>query len=210
MSDQEIDHVAAHRSMMEQQLISEGNQFAKAFMIPAETNYRKRLRDDYFTRIFWPMFRYLLTGENPEQNVYDMQLGNWITYAGSVNAEVIVTDQFGKELFTVPAVFDNRAVKPAIDGAAYLDGERLPSVKQVMAQFSLYEPVAPAEGVRYLGEELSKRSTIMKGSADLNAWQTAWNKIFEFYGEKPLYGNSAQPQSQAAKGAEPEYEFDAP
>jgi len=212
MSDSPIDQ---HRATVAQQLHEEGEMFAQAFLVHQPLAARsKRLKEDIFRNVFFPMFRELLTGQGKEHNVYDMKLGNWITVAGNANSAVEVYDASGRTLFTVPPVFDVRATTPSTKGNSYLGDEKLPTIEHVIKSTQLYQSALPAQGNRYLSEELSKRAIIMKSNADLSDAEKAWNEIFALYGEDPVFGGAAKQQQQSPSAAtdpgETDYEFDAP
>ena len=132
-----------------------------------------RMPESVFVAGYLPLF----CGEdNPRYNVtFDM----WKTYAGGVFNEVIVIDDTGKELFTVPPLFDRAYITTLVK-------EQTRSLTDVITTAEQYALIHPVKGNAYLDRELSNRALLMNSSMNVSSNVKRWNEIFRRYGKPEI------------------------
>ena len=154
---------------------------------PPREERPRQLPESVFREVFLPMF----LGKSNERYP-DIKPGNWITFAGSPHAAVDVVDMTNnKVLFTVPPLIDSQLIGP-ITGKLAID------MSYVANQAKLYQNSLPQVAENYLMEELTKRTSLMKSSADVSATVQAWKTILVHYGIMQATETKATPSDKPA------------
>lgn len=138
---------------------------------PPREEAPKQLSEQIFREVFLPMFL-----GKPNERYPDIRPGNWITYAGSPHSAVEVFDDASRKvLFTVPPMIESQLIAPMTTNLPV-------DLKHVTMQAQLYQNSLPQVAENYLMEELTKRTSSMKSSADVSGTVAAWKKILAHYG----------------------------
>lgn len=165
LSDEKLDR-------WEEQLQQLNEQLTNAAVID-----RPRIPERYFAGLFLPFF-----AGDAERAYPQVNLVMWVNrVAGNPYHEVDVIDRDGQVLFTVPPVFDRRAVDPQKS----VQSNATP-VSHVVASAQQYTNLSPAMGDQYIRSELTKRALVMRVPANVLAHVESWNQIFARYGRPPL------------------------
>ena len=140
----------------------------------AEENDTKSMTEGAFKELFLPMFL------NQESNPHSLTLANWTEFAGGPFRSVKVTDNAGALLFTVPPIYNRKALDEL--GAVDAGGRPLMSVSHVMTTYGQMARMGPIVGENYINKELEKRFAVMKQDVDYIATLKVWQQIFIRYG----------------------------
>lgn len=130
------------------------------------------LSERVFSNVFLPLFA------GDETLVYKADFATWINYAGGPYRSVDIIDTSGKVLFTVPPLFDRKAVNPVSTSAI--------PISHVVATANQYAKLHPSQGMLYLDAELTKRAIVMKVPANVIENLELWNNIFMRYNRPPI------------------------
>lgn len=138
----------------------------------ADPGLRKKLPEELFVTYFLPMFAGLET--HPDVNI-----GRWVSIAGTPFAEVDIINQHGQTLFTVPPIFERNV----IDTTKVSDM----SIQSVTATYELLLQQSPHRAIKFLEHGLDK----IDKSKDLMKWKGLYadkmKPIFERYNVVPSW-----------------------
>ena len=133
---------------------------------------RKKLPEDLFVAYFLPLFAGLET--HPDVNI-----GRWVSIAGTPFAEVDIINTHGHTLYTVPPIFESKV----IDTTKYTGG----SIKAVTATYELLLRQSPVRAEAFMTHSLEK----IDKSNDLGKWYNThaekMKPIFERYNVVPAW-----------------------
>lgn len=139
--------------------------------VVADTDFA-RLSERHFTQIFLPFFA------GDQELMYPVTINVWLNVAGGPYRSVNIVGADGTIIFTVPPLFDRKAINPLSEGAN--------SIAHVIATTAQYARIHPVQGLNYLSSELTQRALIMKVPASVLNELDTWNKIFTRYGRPPI------------------------
>ncbi len=133
----------------------------------------KSMSEGAFKEIFLPMFL-------GEESKHGMKMANWINYAGGPFFSVKVVDDKGAVLFTVPPVYNRKA----LDDLGGLDagGRPMRPISHILTTYGQMARIGPNVGENYINAELTKRFDVMKKDVDFLATLKVWKDIFTRYG----------------------------
>lgn len=134
----------------------------------------KTMTEGAFKEIFLPVFI------NQDSNPHDFKLANWVEFAGGPFRPVKITDDKGAVLFTVPPIYNRKALDDL--GAVDAGGRPLASVSHMLTTYGQMARIGPGVGENYINAELTKRFDLMKNDVDYIAQLQVWKDIFTRYG----------------------------
>ncbi len=149
---------------------------------------RKKLPEELFVAYFLPLFAGLET--HPDVNI-----GRWVSIAGTPFAEVDIINTQGHTLYTVPPIFESKV----IDTTKYAGG----SIKAITGTYELLLRQSPHRAEAFMTHSLDK----IDKTNDLSKWYNVHGvkmlPIFERYGVTPSWG--ATTNSPVPESAKPDY-----
>lgn len=154
-----------------------------------------RMPEPIFVQSFLPFF----AGQVTRESRPDI-LATWISIAGSPTAKVIVVDQAGRELFSVPGVFDTSFLTLA-------RGRRGTNYSDIVDHSNLLSNNIPKEGARYMTEALQDKFQLLEKKNAISTNEQLWVNIFNRYNiQVPGYEDkSAINQTQDSALSDEEY-----
>lgn len=165
-------------SQTEQTLFSEILDIGDA-LIHAKDDAIATMDEHRFVSIFLPMFAGDAVQHYREHGAH---IGTWHMFAGSPFKEVRVIDNQGVELFRVPPIFNDTAIKP-LDGTGQSEG--IPSIADMLMRADMIAKQGPLAYEQYMQSELGRRSFMFTDENDESQYIQRWNAIFQRY-NRPL------------------------
>lgn len=193
-----MNEVALGVSKTEQDLMSEINAIGGA-LIDAKDDSISTMDEHRFVAVFLPMFA---GDEVQHYRDYGADINKWRMFAGSPFKEVRIVNSQGVEIFRVPPIFDDQAVKP-LDGTG--DAVGIPSIADMLARADMIAKQGPAAYETYMSNELSRRSFMFSQEGDETKYIQRWNEIFQRYNRPLIYlkGKSGQSNVTAENNERP-------
>ena len=133
---------------------------------------KPRLLEKIFVGVFIPIFA-------GEESQYNATIETWIMFAGTPYISVDIVNDFGKVIFTVPPIFDRENVN--VD-----NGNNNIPILEIVKRADQFARVHPNQGKQYLNNELSKKATLLKLSANIIKNLEFWNTTFKKYGKPEI------------------------
>ncbi len=138
----------------------------------ADPGLRKKLPEEHFVTFFLPLFAGLET--HP-----DINIGRWVSIAGTPFAEVDIINHHGQTLFTVPPIFERNVIDTTKVSEM--------SIQSITATYELLLQQSPYRAVKFLEHGLDK----IDKTKDLMKWKGAhalkMKPIFERYNVIPRW-----------------------
>ena len=160
-----------------------------------ERNMAAKIPEKLFVRDFLEFFR----GNAPKEQFKDY-LAAWYRVSGNYQAEVAVTDDAGKIVYMVPAVFNTvfLSAKP---------GENAMKMSDIALMYELEQQQSPhAAAARYETNLQNKLLAMINNKHKLSDIEQRWLDIFNRYpqkGEEPKPKESTAPSSAKASQVNP-------
>lgn len=163
------------------------------------------ITEDFFVKVFLPMFagdKLYLESEEAKRRITPER---WIVLAHGPFNEVRVVDGNGAYLYSVPAYFSQKAVKP-LDGTG--PTANIPSVTDMLLTARQFATRGPQAMDAYMLNELQRRSFMFNKDTNNAEEVNRWNEIFKRY-NRPLISTDVVSTSSATSNDKPSStEFD--
>lgn len=154
----------------------------------ADPGIRKKLPEDLFVTYFLPLFAGLET--HPDVNI-----GRWVSIAGTPFAEVDIINPQGHVLFTIPPIFERNVIDTTKEVEM--------SIKQITSTYELLLNQSPHRALSFLEHGLEKSDI----SKDLDKYRNAnaekMKPIFQRYNVTPAWetGSASTASPDAAQAS---------
>lgn len=134
----------------------------------------KRISEGAFKTLFLPMFL------DQKNNPHELVMAHWIEFSGSPFKSVHVVDAQDNVLFTVPPIYNRKA----LDDLTNKDdkGRSISPISHILTTYAQMSKIGPQVGENYINGELGQRFQLMRQDVDYIESLRVWKEIFERYG----------------------------